>query len=96
MSIRNYGGMAKPVGADKKRQARNLAEAIGALITDLRKKKGWSQPELAYRARCNESTIRILEMATKSPTLRTLEDVAGAFSMDVVALIVAAKRRVRT
>ncbi len=88
--------MAKPVGADKKRQTRNLAEAIGALITDLRKKRGWSQAELAYRTRCNESTIRILEMATKSPTLRTLEDVAAAFSMDVVALIIAAKRRVKT
>lgn len=95
MSIRNYGGVAKPVGSDKKRQTRNLAEAIGALITDLRKKRGWSQAELAHRARCNESTIRILEMATKSPTLRTLEDVAAALSMDVVVLIIAAKRRVK-
>ncbi len=87
--------MAKPVGGDKKRQARTLGEAIGALVTDLRKQKHWSQNELAYRAGCSESSIRILEMATKSPTLRTLENVAGAFSMDVVALITAAKRRIR-
>lgn len=87
--------MAKPVGGDKQRHARNLGEAIGALVTDLRKQKGWPQPELAHRAGCSESAVRILEMATKSPTLRTLESVAGAFSMDVVALIATAKRRIR-
>lgn len=87
--------MAKPVGGDKERRARNLGEAIGALVTDLRKRKNWSQNELAYRAGCSESTIRILEMATKSPTLRTLENVAGAFSMDVVALINLARRRIK-
>ena len=87
--------MAKPVGGDKERRARNLGEAIGALVTDLRKQKRWSQNELAYRAGCSESSIRILEMATKSPTLRTLENVAGAFSMDVVSLITGAKRRIK-
>jgi hypothetical protein len=34
-------------------------------------------------------------MGTKSPTLRTLESIAGAFSMDVVALISTAKRRIK-
>lgn len=87
--------MAKPVGGDKERRARNLGEAIGALVTDLRKGKNWSQDKLAYRAGCNVSTIRILEMATKSPTLRTLESVAGAFSIDVVALITSARRRIK-
>jgi ribosome-binding protein aMBF1 (putative translation factor) len=72
--------VAKPIGGDKERRARNLGEAIGALVTDLRKQKHWSQAELAHRVGCNESTVRILEMATKSPTLRTLENVAGAFS----------------
>jgi len=95
LSIRNYQAVAKPIGGDKKRQARNLGEAIGALVTDLRKRKGWSQLELADRVGCSEGSVRILEMATKSPTLRTLENVAGAFSMDVVALIVAAKQRIK-
>jgi len=88
--------VAKPIGADKKREARNLGEAIGSLVTDLRVKRGWSQPELAHRLGFNESTIRILEMATKSPTLRTLEAVARAFSMDVVDLLRVAKKRVNT
>jgi|SRR5215472_2439343 len=95
LSIRNYQAVAKPIGGDKQRQARNLGEAIGGLVTDLRKRKDWSQAELAHRVGCSESSIRILEMATKSPTLRTLENIAGAFSMDVVALITTAKRRIR-
>lgn len=94
VSIGKYVEVAKAVGADKKRQARNMGEAIGLLVTELRIRKGWSQAEFADRVGLNESTIRILEMATKSPTLRTLEAVARAFSMeDVVELMRTAKRR---
>ena len=86
--------MAKPIGADKKRRARNLGEAVGALVTDLRKKKGWSQNEMAERLGFNISTITILETATKSPTLRTLQVVARGFSIEVSSLIRTAERRI--
>ena len=88
--------MAKPIGADKKRQARNLGEAVGALVTDLRKQKGWSQNEMAERLGFNISTITILETATKSPTLRTLQVVARGFGMEVSALIRTAERRIKS
>lgn len=96
VSIGKYVEVAKAVGADKKRQARNMGEAIGSLVTDLRMERGWSQAEFAHRVGLNESTIRFLEMATKSPTLRTLEAVARTFSMeDVVELMQSAKKRLK-
>jgi len=88
--------VAKPIGADKKRQSRNLGEAVGALVTDLRKKKGWSQNEMAERLGFNISTITILETATKSPTLRTLQVVARGFGVEVSALIRIAERRINS
>jgi transcriptional regulator with XRE-family HTH domain len=94
-SIRKYGYVAKPIGSDKKRQSRNLGEAVGALVTDLRKKKGWSQNEMAERLGFNVSTVTILETATKSPTLRTLQVVARGFGLEVSTLIRAAERRIK-
>lgn len=94
-SIRNHAEVAKRIGAEKKRQVRNLKEAVGAVLTDLRTKKGWSTRELSHRINYTTNTILDVEMARKSPTLRTLEDFARAYSMKVSALIRAAETRVR-
>jgi len=79
--------MAKPIGADKERKVRNLDEALGAELTDLRTRRHWSQQRLAEVAGYDESYIRQMERGTKSATLRTLSDLASAFSISVSALI---------
>ena len=79
--------MAKRIGADKQRLARNLDEAVGAKLTQLRKKGGWSQSQFAELVGYDESYIRQLETGSKSPTLRTLADIAKALSIEVSVLI---------
>lgn len=86
--------MAKPIGADKERKVRNLDEALGAELTDLRTRRRWSQQRLAEIAGYDESYIRQMERGTKSATLRTLSDLAAAFSISVSALIRRAELRV--
>lgn len=86
--------MAKPIGADKERKVRNLDEAFGAELTDLRTRRRWSQQRLAEIAGYDESYIRQMERGTKSATLRTLSDLAAAFSISVSALIRRAELRV--
>lgn len=86
--------MAKPIGADKERKVRNLDEALGAELTDLRTRRRWSQQRLAEIAGYDESYIRQMERGTKSATLRTLSDLATAFSVSVSALIRRAELRV--
>ena len=85
--------MAKPIGADKERKVRHLDEALGAELTQLRTKRGWSQQRLSEHAGYDESYIRQLERGTKSATLRTLSDLASAFSISVSALIRRAERK---
>jgi transcriptional regulator with XRE-family HTH domain len=80
-------GVAKPIGADKERRVRNLDEAFGAELTDLRTRRQWTQQTLAERTGYDESYIRQMERGTKSATLRTLSDLASAFSLPVSALI---------
>ena len=86
--------MAKPIGADKERKVRNLDEALGAELTDLRTRRRWSQQRLAEIAGYDESYIRQMERGTKSATLRTLSDLAAAFSVSVSVLIRRAELRV--
>jgi ribosome-binding protein aMBF1 (putative translation factor) len=92
---RQLWGVPKQIGADKERGSRTLGEAVGAEITRLRVDRGWSQAKLAHDLGYTERYIGQLERGTKSPTLRTLADLAKAFSVDVSAIIRSAERRHR-
>ena len=85
--------MAKRIGADKERKTRHLDEALGAELTELRTNRGWSQQKLSEIAGYDESYIRQLERGSKSATLRTLSDLASAFSMRVSTLIRQAEKK---
>ena len=86
--------MAKRIGADKERKTHTLAASLGNQITRLRPKRGWSQIMLAEVLGYDERYIRQLEQGTKSPTLRTLVNVAHAFEIPVSTLIKRAERGV--
>ena len=92
---RQLWGVPKQIGADKERESRTLGEAVGAEITRLRVDRGWSQAKLAHDLGYTERYIGQLERGTKSPTLRTLADVAKAFSVEVSAILRSAERRRR-
>jgi ribosome-binding protein aMBF1 (putative translation factor) len=92
---RQLWGVPKKIGADKQRESRTLGEAVGAEITRLRVDRGWSQSKLAHDLGYTERYIGQLERGTKSPTLRTLADLAKAFSIEVSAIIRSAERRHR-
>jgi len=53
---------------------------MGAVLTELRVKKDWSQRKLADVLGYDQSYVQQLERGMKSPTLRTLEvsDLVGA------------------
>ena len=87
--------MPKQIGADKQREFRTLGEAVGAEITRLRVDRGWSQAKLAHHLGYTERYIGQLERGTKSPTLRTLADLAQAFSIEVSTILRSAERRHR-
>ena len=84
--------MAKPIGAVKKRYARNLGEALGVELTRLRVAKDWTQLKISERLGYDVSYVRQLEKGTKSPTLRTLSNFAEIYSLKVSVLIGRAER----
>ena len=85
--------MPKQIGADKHRESRTLAQAFGAELTRLRLERGWSQLKLAELLGYTERYIGMLERGVKSPTLRTIEDIAEVFSTVPSSILRTAERR---
>jgi transcriptional regulator with XRE-family HTH domain len=86
----------KKIGVAKHRESRTLGEAVGAELTRLRIARGWSQQKLADELGYTERYIGQLERGTKSPTLRTITDIAEVFSTAPSAILRAAERRYRS
>jgi ribosome-binding protein aMBF1 (putative translation factor) len=91
----DHVSVPKPIGADKQRRARNIDESLGAELTELRTRRGWSQQKLAELVGYDESYIRQLERGAKSATLRTLANLAAVFPMKVSLLVSRSERRLQ-
>ncbi len=85
--------VAKPIGADKKREATTLARAIGAEITALRTSRGWSQADVAHLLGYSEKWVRSTEMGANT-TGELLAAMALLFSIKLSDLVIAGERRV--
>jgi len=84
--------VAKPIGTVKKREAKNLGEALGVELTRLRVAKSWTQQRVSEMLGYDVTYIRQLEKGGKSPTLRTLTHIADIYSLRVSVLIARAER----
>ncbi len=85
--------VAKPIGADKKREANTLAKAIGAELTDLRTTRGWSQAQVAHMVGYSEKWVRSTEMGANT-TMELLTAMTLLYSVRFSDLALAAEQRV--
>jgi transcriptional regulator with XRE-family HTH domain len=83
----------KAIGADKKRETKTLAQAIGAELTDLRRSKELSQQKLADYLGYDVSHVRQTEMGG-NPTLEFLNAVSTFFALKLSEFINRAELRV--
>ena len=56
-------------------------------IKNIRRKKLFTQRELAEKAQLSQATISYIENGDKSPTERTLKKLATALDVDIMELI---------
>jgi XRE family transcriptional regulator, regulator of sulfur utilization len=64
-----------------------LAPFLGAVVRSERLARGWSQEELALRAKIYSNQVSLLERAERDSTLPTLERVAEALGAELDQLI---------
>lgn len=63
-----------------------IEQQLGMRIKYLRKRKLWSQEDLALEADINKNYLSDLERGTRNPTLKVLEKLAIAFEISISEL----------
>lgn len=74
--------------ADAPRQ--DMARLLGGTVRTLRRRRGWSQQELAERSRISYQFVSEVETGKRNFSIRTLAKLCEALGTPVPALILAA------
>jgi len=70
------------------------SEAFGDILRKYRKKKGFSQEQLAFRSNLNRTFIARLETAKRQPTLTTLVQLARALEISAASMVAEVEQKV--
>lgn len=65
----------------------NILQIFGNNVREIRKLKGFSQEELAYRADLHRTYIGMIERAEKNITLINIEKIAKALEIEIYKLL---------
>lgn len=76
-----------------KRKAETLAQAIGAVVTQLRTERDWSQAELSDRSGYGRTWISQLEGGKVNPRLELLIAFADTFKLKLSQFFARAERK---
>lgn len=63
-----------------------ILKLFGDKVREIRKQKGLSQEQLAYKADLHRTYIGMIERAEKNITLVSIEKIANALEVDIVRL----------
>ncbi len=66
---------------------------FGQAVKEFRERLKISQEELSFRAGLHRTYVSQLERGLKSPSLRTVQQIADAFHVDILKLLQRAERR---
>jgi len=64
----------------------NILKKFGKNVRQIRKQKGFSQEELAFRANLHRTYIGMIERAEKNITLINIEKIANALEVNIKEL----------
>src|SRR5882724_5948589 len=76
-----------------KRNCNTPTEALGAVITDLRLQRGWSNHEVSNRVNCDPSYMSGIEHGAQNPTFEVLKAIADLHKIRLSLLIARAERK---
>lgn len=80
------------MGHSRRSTPYTLERAFGEVIRELRMRRGLKQVEVSTATGYSQRTIGMVERGEKSPTLRTMEDLATFYGVGLEKLLVNAKR----
>jgi transcriptional regulator with XRE-family HTH domain len=84
--------MGRPV-AQLKRKTDTREAAFGAVITELRVKKGLGYEDVAHKVGCNPGYMSDIERGKKNPTMKVIQAIADTHGLKLSKLIAMAERK---
>jgi XRE family transcriptional regulator, regulator of sulfur utilization len=64
-----------------------LVKQFGSRVRELRLRRGWSQEDLADRAKLHRNAVSLIERGDRSSTLETIEKLCKAFLLQPADLM---------
>jgi transcriptional regulator with XRE-family HTH domain len=81
------------MGRPLKRKAETREQAIGAVITELRVKKGMTGQDVAEKVGCNDGHMYEIERGQQNPTYRVLQAIADLHGIKLSKLFALAEKK---
>ena len=84
--------MGRPV-APLKRKTDTREAAFGAVITELRVKRGLGYEEIAHKVGCNPGYMSDIERGKKNPSMKIIQAIADVHAIKLSKLFAMAERK---
>ncbi len=85
--------MGRPVSPKLKRKSDTPSQALGAVMTELRTKRGLGYEEVAHRVGCNPEYMNGIEHGHHNPSLKVLQAIADVHHVKLSKLFALAERK---
>jgi transcriptional regulator with XRE-family HTH domain len=85
--------VGRPVSGNLTRKADTTGAAFGAVITELRVKKGWGYEDVAHKVGCSPSYMNGIEHGKQNPTLKVLQAIADVHGIKMSKLFLLAEKK---
>jgi transcriptional regulator with XRE-family HTH domain len=85
--------VGRPVSGKLPRKTDTTGEALGAVITELRLKKGWGYEDVAHKVGCSPSYMNGIEHGKQNPTLKVIQAIADFHNVKLSKLFAMAEKK---
>jgi len=75
------------------RKTDTTSEALGAVITQLRVKKGWGYQDVAHKVGCSPSYMNGIEHGKQNPTIKIIQAIADVHNIKMSKLFALAEKK---
>ncbi len=85
--------VARPVSSNLKRKCDTPEQALGAVITDLRTKRGWGYAYVSRKVGCDASHMNGIEHGKHNPSLKLLLAIADLHGVKLSQIFARAEKK---
>lgn len=85
--------VARPVSSNLKRKCDTPEQALGAVLTDLRTKRGWGYHYVSQKVGCNAAYLNGIEHGKHNPSLKLLLAIADLHGVKLSQIIASAEKK---